>query len=200
MLASLLFVVAAGYPPSILEIVPIRGGGTQPYLAWAVPVGPDTYLTAGHSVEAPFVTLPTGPVRQVRRLSGDVAVIEATASRWLRIAAELPAPGDAVYYRTYVMPGAVPTVVRGWFLAVDSDGMIHIDGYGSQGASGSAVVDENGDVVAIVSRGRNPAATLEDGSVDWKGALKRLDQRSHCRPVLLATPVVGLPGLPRTSP
>lgn len=181
------------YPTTLDLAVPLEG---EDFVAWAAPIGGRRYLTVRHCTRGRRLSIAGGQARALYRGPAerdDLAMLAGPrAMQVVPIAEALPGVGEEVYYRGRLMPGAVPTVIRAWWLGVDADGVAHLDGLSGPGCSGSPIVNAAGELVAVLSRGRSLLVPLEpDSPADWREALRRLDDRSHVRAVVLAIPVVG---------
>jgi hypothetical protein len=177
----------AGSPPpaEVARVLPIAVSDGRGY---ATPVSPLHLLTADHMSEAGELryALPDGTRGSARRVwrdqERDLALYMADrAPGWqtVRVADRLPDPQAEVWWRMY-LAGARGTTLRGNVLGLDVDGDLVIDGTVHPGASGSGVINAEGELVAVVSSSWNPVRTDPMA-------------RASFRALLVAKPVIGRP-------
>lgn len=126
---------------------------------WCAPIGADVVVTAAHVAAHPIVYCGGVMVRTIGvDTKHDIAVMRApedSYSAWYKVRLRAPEPGERLYWRFY-LHGLRPAVATGLVMGEDDHGFFHIDGLAIPGASGSGVLDENGELVAIVSAAWNP--------------------------------------------
>lgn len=127
---------------------------------WCTPLPGHRMLTAAHLVgreHARWTTQngTTGTMTlQWKDTDRDLAMYVLDGNEALStvpLAKHLPESGEQVFARFYVSPGMVPSVTVGRYLAQDSEGRVQLDMYDLPGGSGSGVVNEKGELIAVVS-------------------------------------------------
>ncbi len=142
----------------------------------------------------------SGAVVRQAYANTDLAVLTSDApvmGQRARFARQAPLAGDPVYYRCYLQPGAVPSVRRGWYLGRDSEGILHVDGGGGPGASGSGLYTETGEIVGIIVAGRNPGTKIRSGQITLQQGYDDLADRSNSRADIMAVSLIG--GMPKDT-
>jgi S1-C subfamily serine protease len=115
----------------------------------------------------------------------------------IQFAGRLPERLEPVFFRFYLIPGGTPVVGRGYFLGVDSDGDLVIDGMSHPGGSGSPVFNSSGKCFGAISKGFNQSALSSD-ELSSLEAIQLLNKRTSFRAAILASSLVGgVPERPR---
>jgi len=185
-------------------------------LGWGAPIGADLILTVAH-----LVASANGNALDYYTASGehgkaeplpykkgiDVAYLRVIAGtqvstfRWLEISKDAPRLQQRVWWKGYLRGGEAETVLRGYYLGIDNDGDAVFDGFGSPGMSGSPILTDDGQIMAVVSSGDNYAMeSFEPETSGDRAKLEPLHQlhlyMSSFRAVVCGTPVWGHKNLP----
>lgn len=154
----LLFTSSCGATPIQKLDLMLQARTSDGSAGWCAPIGPELVVTAAHVAAHPLVYCGGVLVRTIAvDKDHDFAVMRApddSYSRWYRIRKQPPVPGERLYWRLY-LPALHPAVTSGLVMGEDDFGFHHIDGIAIPGASGSGVLDENGDLVGVISAAWN---------------------------------------------
>lgn len=162
----------AARPPAAAEFA-LRLGG-----AWATAVGPIRAVTITHVVDSnrhalvlfdhlgtayPAAVLCSDKSnKDTDAEDGDglttlVLQGDAKFSWWVDVADDRPKVQDQLWWRGFLSK-AIPTTSRGWYLGKNDEGYVVADGWVFFGSSGSPVLNDRGQLVAVVMASYNDAA------------------------------------------
>lgn len=170
---------------------------------WAAPFQLERLVTVAHLMDEPggrWVTKDgnSGPATVMwKDKKRDIAVLQADDTErhlfpLVRFATKEPAPLTTLYYR-YFLIGGRAVYGKGTYIGIDADGDISLDAATYPGSSGSPVMDSQGRVYGLISRGWNQAGSMPD-SPTIMDALQILNRRSMFRASVVVTPLIG--GIP----
>lgn len=125
---------------------------------WSTPVSSELAITVKHLSENPgrlywMSKLDQGDMTVVlSKTNRDLSLLrsEKTFYNWLRFSKTKPEPLDWVYYKCYI-DFDHEMKVRGSVLGYDKEGDLLIEGYVQPGCSGSGVLNQNGELLGVVS-------------------------------------------------
>lgn len=182
-------------PPAALQRAVMLKDG-EGAVGWAAPIGMNRLLTVKHLADTGDSTWRTkdgemGTARTIWQSEDrDIAILHADDEErhlmpFMQFANREPEPQEQVWLRYYLVPGGEPVIGRAYAIGKDSDGDWHLDGAAYPGASGSPVVDRDGRVLLIVSRGFNQSALFIEGQ-SLMEKLFTLAKKSSFRAAIIA--------------
>lgn len=187
MLAALVLAMAACCPPGSSEVpdgvknaVQILNAG---HIGWGAPYGSTMIVTAHHLMkvgETPQWRTPSSGWQPGEIVcddeQNDIAILRSAQQIpfGMHMAKKRPQIQDRLWWRAYIR-GTFATIVRGYYLGESNEHEMVIDGWGHPGASGSPIVNDDGEMVGMVQASANDAGNNQPNfffSLDWRASFR----------------------------